>query len=286
MAKVNLVLFKPNTTRWKILDSYLEVIESLLWGLRACGHDASYMVNKVDFGCVNIVFGWIPAFLQGLQHEFPPDSILFNLEQMMVGAVKGAASLELAAAKFRIWDYSAHNLPAWAELGTTYPVYHAPISYAPTLERIPHAAQEDIDMLYIGSLGPKRAEKLIMASSGLINPSLVSLSNVWGTQRDEFIGRSKVLLNISNEDPFLNIFEVVRVSYYMANKKAVVCEARERVYVEPDLRAVLRMVEPPLLGPASVQLILDPQMRERYALECYEVFRQRDVRSVIRGYFD
>jgi hypothetical protein len=32
-------------------------------------------------------------------------------------------------------------------------------------------------------------------------------------------------------------------------------------------------------------LIHDPARRQRYAEDCFEVFRQRDVRDVIKGFF-
>jgi hypothetical protein len=282
MTPIHLVLFQPDHPRFAIFNSFQEVIDSLEWGFRALGYDVSVLRNAIGPGR-NIVFGWIPAFQLGSGAALPPDTILFNMEQFANGDMRGAATLEEAAAKFQIWDYSAANLPAWQRLAPRHPVYHAPISYAPTLERLPQVA-EDIDMLYVGSLAVRRAEKLI-ATMNAGYSSLVTLCNVWGAQRDSFIARAKLMLNVSNDDPLLRIFEVVRVSYYLANRKAVLSELSPNQFVEDDLRQVLRFYAMDQLGQGAQELLADDARRRAYADACYDVFRQRDVRDVIRGFF-
>ncbi|WP_317204569.1 hypothetical protein [Janthinobacterium sp.] len=283
-TKINLVLFQPDTARYKILDSYLEVIESLRWGLEALGYRCGFMRNRFEHDAVNIFFGWIPALQMGALESIPANSIFYNLEQMAVGSMRGAVLLEQAAARFQIWDYSAANLANWAELNPRFPVYHAPVAYAPTLECVPAGPAEDIDLLYVGSVSPKRAEKLATASSH--NSSLLTLGNVWGAQRDAFIGRAKVLLNVSHDRPAMNIFEVVRVSYYLANRKAVVCESYPGQHVEADMLATLRFAAAADLGEACDALLADAPARAAYAEAGYEMFRQRDVRAVLRGFFN
>lgn len=280
---INLVLFQPDHPRFAIFNSFQEVIDSLEWGFRELGYNVRLLRNAVGHQGRNIVFGWIPAFQLGGAANLPPDTILFNMEQFSVGDMRGAASLEEAAAHFQVWDYSAANLPAWQGLAPRYPVYHAPISYAPTLERLPQVA-EDIDLLYVGSLAVRRAEKLI-ATMNAGYSSLVTLCNVWGEQRDSFIARSKLMLNVSNDDPRMRIYEVVRVSYYLANRKAVLSELSPNQFVEADLRQVLRFYEMDKLGEGAQDLLADAARRRAYADACYEVFRQRDVREVIRGFF-
>lgn len=283
-TKINLVLFQPDTPRYKILDSYLEVIESLRWGLCALGYQCEFMRNRFDHGAVNIFFGWIPALQMGALEHIPPNSILYNLEQMAVGSMRGAVLLEQAAARFQIWDYSEANLPNWRELNPRFPVYYAPVSFAPTLVQAAVAAAEDIDLLYVGSLSARRVDKLSAASSH--HSAVVTLSNVWGHQRDAFIGRARVLLNVSHDNPRMNIFEVVRVSYYLANQKAVVCESYPGQQVEADMQATLRFAAADGLGAACDALLADAPLRAAYARDCHEMFRQRDVRAVLRGFFD
>jgi hypothetical protein len=284
--RVNVVLFQPDLPRFSILNSYQEVIDSLVWGLQACGFQTSFLRNAFDPQAINIVFGWIPAFQLGGGERFPPNTILYNLEQFSVGGMRGAPILEAAAAGFQIWEYSAANMPRWAELSPRFPVFHAPVSYAPTLERLPAGLPEDIGMLYVGSLGAKRSEKLhVTVDTPLVSNGLVSLTNVWGNMRDEFISRAQLMLNVSNDNPLMKIYEVVRVSYYIANRKAVLSELVPDNFVEEDLRGVLQFCPPAELGQAAAALLAEPAHRRRYADECYEVFRQRDVRDVVRAYF-
>ncbi|WP_395404454.1 hypothetical protein ACHMW6_35770 [Pseudoduganella sp. UC29_106] len=283
-TRINITLFQPDHPRFTVMQAYQEVIDSLVWGFQSLGYPVTTLRNAVDGRAVNIVFGWMPAFAMGGMPEFPPNTILYNLEQVSVGSMKGSKVLEAAAAGFQIWDYSAANVRNWRQLNPRLPVYYAPVSYAPTLDRVPQR-EEEIDLLYIGSLGPKRSEKLIQMQHERNNVSMVTLANVWGRQRDEFIGRAKILLNVSNENPRFKVFEVARVSYYLANNKAVLCELLPDQDIEPDLQRVLRFAPAAELGDAADMLLADPQLRHRYAQECGEVFRQRDVRQVIRQFF-
>jgi hypothetical protein len=283
--KINLVLFQPAHPRFAILAAYQEVIDSLHWGFDNLGYRCTSSVNTIDHSCTNIVFGWIVAFQIGGPRQFPEGTILYNLEQFSVGSMKGAEILEAAAARFQIWDYAAGNIKNWSELAPRFPVYLAPAAFAPNLLRLPPVARHDIDLGYVGSLNPKRMEKIIGCSSHFNRYSVLTISNVWGRLRDEFIARSKVLLNVSGETPSQTIFEIVRVSYYLANGKAVVCEARPGLEIEDDMRDVLRFVPSAELADACNELITDEQQRKHYAQAGHEAFLRRDVRDVIRGFF-
>lgn len=219
-------------------------------------------------------------------NEFPEGTILYNLKQYSRQSMKGREDLRRAAVRYQIWDYSAANISRWNEINPRFPVYYAPISFAPNLVKIARAGTEDIDILYVGSLGPKRAEKLSAVGSTPNHNSVISLSNVWGSQRDEFISRSKLLLNISNENANMTIFEIVRVSYYLANKKAVICEIYPQLEIEEDMKNVLKFVEVGNLGSTCDEYINDARKREDYAEACFEAFRQRDVRDVIKNFLN
>jgi len=284
--KINLVLFKPDTPRFKILDCHLEVIASLQWGFNALGYECSFMTNAINTSCRNIVFGWVPSIKRGYIDEFPDDTILYNFEQYSTATMKGFPVLEMVAQRFQIWDYSQGNVRRWNELNPKLPAYYAKVSFAPNLINLTPSEPEDIDILFVGSISPSRAESLIACGSTFSRHALVTLSNVWGKQRNDFIARAKLLINLSNGDPLFKIFEIVRVSYYLANRKAVVCELTPQLEIEEDLKDVLRFVPSKELGAACDDLILNPEKRKAYADECFEVFRRRDVRDVIRNFFD
>ena len=284
MRKFNLTLFRPDHPRFRIMDSHLEVMASLQWGFSACGLDCTVHVNRIDPQRTNIVFGWIIGAQMGALAQVPEDTILYNFEQFSERQIAGTGLGDLAQ-RFQIWDYSAANLPRWQACNPRHAPFHAPVSYAPNLSRIQAAPQQDIDLLYIGSTGPGRSAKLAEICTAPNRPALVSLQNLWADARDGFIGRSKLLLNLSNDDPALRIFEVVRVSYYLANRKAVVCEDVPGQHTEADLREHLLWVPRAQLADRCAALLADPGEREALAERGFEAFRQRDVRAVLRQFF-
>ena len=283
--KINLTLFRPDHPRFRIMDAHLEVMRSLHWGFRALGVDCSMHVNRFEPQATNIVFGWIIAAQVGALAGLRDDTILYNFEQFSERPLEGSGIAQLAQ-RFRIWDYSAANLPRWQACNPRFAPFHAPVSYAPVLSHIAPAAEEDIDLLFIGGGGPGRQARLNEVSGGTSAPSLVVLQNLWGAARDSFIGRSRLLLNIGNDNPQHRIFEEVRVSHYMANRKAVVCEAVPGAHVAPDMRAALPIVPRADLPATCERLLADPTERARWATQGFDAFCQRDVRDVLRRGFD
>lgn len=283
-SKINLTLFRPDHPRFRIMDAHLEVMHSLQWGLQALGVDCSMQVNQVDAQRTNILFGWIIGAQMGALADLRDDTILYNFEQFSERPLEGSGIGQLAQ-RFRIWDYSAANLPRWQACQPRHAPYHAAVSYAPVLSRI-QPVPEDIDMLFIGGSGPGRQARLNEVSGGPNAPSLVVLQNLWGATRDSLIGRSRLLLNIGNDNPQHRIFEVVRVAHYLANRKAVVCEAVPGAHVEDDLRPALPFAARADLPATCERLLADPVERAAWAARGFEVFSTRDVREVLRRGFD
>jgi hypothetical protein len=277
----HLALFRPDHPRFRIMDCHLEVMESLRWGFEACGINCSVAINRFDHGRTNIVFGWIMAAQMGALDSLPDDTILYNFEQFSERRIADTGIGQLAR-RFQIWDYSAANLPRWAECAPRFTPFHAPVSHAPSLQRLPAVTACDIDLLFIGSAADGRHTKLNEISSDLSRPGLVTLQNVWGDARDGFIARSRVLLNLSNDNPLLRIFEIVRVSYYLANHKPVVCELVPGQHIEDDLRDALLFVPRAELPATCARLLADPAEAGHWAARGHEAFARRDVRQLLR----
>jgi hypothetical protein len=189
--------------------------------------------------------------------------------------------------RFQIWDYSDANMAIWNSIETKFPVYFAKVAYAPILEKVPSNVPQDIDFLFYGSLTPERLSvisKITKMRSDLTHFSVVSLISIYGKQRDEFIARSKVVLNISHQ---VN-FEIVRVSYLLANKKPVLCYSdTEALQVEPDLKNnCLKFVNENNIYEECERLILNEEYRNFYAENCYQIFKKRDVKNIIKEFFN
>ena len=282
--KICLVQYNPFHPKVGILDAYNEVVESYHWGFLALGHEVERRINFFDPEALNIVFGFQIPLQLGLIDSFPANTIFFNMERYAHRDLAGTAA-EHVARKYQIWDYSASNVAAWNALGLSRPAYHALTAYAPNLEKVPKGVEQDIDVLYYGNITPDRFESLHKIAG--LRPDLTGLSvmtvcNVWGRQRDELIARSKVVVNFSRG----TIFEIVRVSYLLANAKAVVCDVSDGLEIEDDLRhGALQFVKTADIQAACQALVADDAARAACAQRGYDLIRQRDIRDVIGRFF-
>ena len=174
-----------------------------------------------------------------------------------------------------MWDYSGANIPTWGHLLPRYPVRHMPICYAPVLSRISKADEQDIDILIYGAVGEKRLSAFSLLAK--TTRSVVFAYRLYGLGRDNLIARSKVVLNIS-ENHYGRIFEIVRVSYLMANAKAVISDMWPDSYIETDLPNGVIFTPFESIVAACEDLLADEPSRvrvERRALEC---IARRDIR--------
>lgn len=61
---------------------------------------------------------------------------------------------------------------------------------------------------------------------------------VMGDERDQYIARAKVVLNMHRFQE-TKVFEIARVSYLLANRKAVVSEISSATVVDDDIRMAI-----------------------------------------------
>ncbi len=264
-------------------EAYREVIETVLWGLRQLGHDATYSVNRCRPEATNILFGG--HLLPDMLVASPADTIYYNLEQISghpdYDRDNPKDTAAFIAAKFRIWDYTAANLATWDNLNPSHAIKIVPISYAPILTRIENAAAQDIDVLIYGATGEQRLA--VFASLGrLVNGgiSAVFASGLYGTARDGLIARAKIVLNVNNI-PRAKIFEIVRVSYLLANSKAVVSDIYPDSYIENDIVDGVVFAPGGMIAETCWRLLADEPRRLQLERRGFECFSRRDVRGFL-----
>jgi hypothetical protein len=203
-------------------EAFREVAETLQYGLRGIGHTARILENSVDSTVTNILLG-AHLLNEDEGKTIPPGSIIYNLEQL------GSAHLEdfyyELAGRYQIWDYSPVNIARWKERRCVLPPLPVEIGYVPELRRIPQNAPRDIDVLFYGSVNEHRLQVLRQLQNAGV--CVHAVFGVYGKQRDALIARSKIVLNLHFYES--KLFEAVRVSYLLANSKAVVSE------VSPDI---------------------------------------------------
>lgn len=223
-----IVLIKP--AGFEFVEGFRDVMESLQEGLLELGHSAPIHVNHLASGATPILFGAHHLDARSAA-RLPPDTIIYNLEQLAAGYPWFVPPYLELMRRYTVWDFSPRNVAFLRDSGIAPGAHFVPVGYSPCLTRIQPAPQ-DVDVLFFGLQSPRRLKVLsALAEAGL---KVVALNNVWGRERDSWIGRAKTVLNMHNQDG--GDFEVVRVLYLLANRKTVVCEVADPNQVPVDLR--------------------------------------------------
>jgi len=280
MSPYNLVHCIIPNPRAHGLKGYKEVIETVRWGLEQLGHYVTYAVNEVAIDATNIVFG-AQVMPDAALRQLPDNTIIYNFEQLRgLAAIREELKYVAAEERFRIWEYSQANFAAWQLLGRRQ-VKIVPVGYAPLLTRIPKPPQQDIDVLIYGLTGERRLQ--IFHALSHFGLSIIFACGFYGSTRDDLISRSKIVLNI-NLYQMARIFEIVRVSYLLANRKAVVADLDTDTSVEDDVRAGVKFVSSAQeLVDACVKLVEDESERTKLEEAGYSSIRQRDIRGIIES---
>ena len=240
------------------LHGYKEVIETIQWGLQDIGRDVTVSENSLDSNKTNIVVGAQMLSDTDLRN-LPRDTIVYNFEQI-AGAIVNELKPEIrtVAECFQLWDYSEANVPTWNKLGTSRKVVHVPVGWAPILNRIEKRTPQDIDVLFYGLPSQLR----LQVFHDLCRRGIKSLfaCGIYGESRDELIARSRLVLNVNLYDRS-RIFEIVRVSYLLANSKAVLADRQPGTFVEPDIENAVSFANPQQIPEACIALLDNDQAR-------------------------
>jgi hypothetical protein len=253
-----------------------EIVEGMAYALHALGVTVDVAFNApLTGGAVNIVIGahGIP-FRRGFP-ALPKRSIILNLEPPGSLAVQTQAYEQLLQS-YPVWEYSDKNFELRKSAGQSNFVKFD-IGYTPQLTRIKEAENHDVDVLFYGSVNDRRKQILdrIEAAGLRVHRAF----GKFGAERDEMISRSKIVLNVHYH--LDSIFEIVRCSYLLSNKKAVVCEVGSGTEIPADLRsAVVGCAYEDLVG-ACVSLARSEDARRRVAERGFELFSKRDQASLI-----
>ena len=98
--------------------------------------------------------------------------------------------------------------------------------------RASRPSPEDIDVLFVGSVNERRLIVLKQLAAQGINVD--ARFNLYGAERDAFVARARIILNVHFYDA--RLFEIVRVSYLLANRKCVVSETGSDTAFENRVR--------------------------------------------------
>lgn len=244
-----------------------EVALAFQSAFRTLGHNVPIVTDSRQIEGTAIVFGanLCPMY----KIPLPDHCIVFNLEQVHPASrwfQPDYGYIELLK-QHSVWDYNRQNIEALRQFGIEG-VVHCGIGYAPELTRI-RRGKEDTDVVFIGGGHPRRKKILDrITASGM---KLQEVYKVFGKERDNWIARGKIHLNIHKEPA--GLFEIVRVSYLLANRSFVISEQpQDREMAEAFKDAVVFCPYDQLVEQCRHYLV-HPKERKRIAEAGFEIFR-------------
>lgn len=268
-------IMPPNYSHAHAFD---EVSTAIAGGLRRLGENVIQIENFVDSSNPTILFGG-HLLSQDILSQLPPNVIFFNLEQADPQAAWMQSPYVQALKSHEVWDFSITNVQKLSELHLSSRIKWCPIGYVSELERIPKQPEEDIDVLFYGSLNQRRQQVLERLRSMDLNVQHVF--GIYGQDRDQLIARSKVVLNMHFYD--IGIFEWVRVFYLLINGRAVVSEASLLTAFDEGIDKIVAFSPYEQLVDTCAALARDRERREALIAGIPEYFRHRPQDLILRS---
>ena len=254
-------------------EAFREVAQTLHAAAAALGHDV-VLTDRADLpDRRTIVLG--PNLVARFPQPLPEDAVLYNLEQAGEGPWFEPAVLDLFRTR-AVWDYSERNAANLAAMGVPRPRV-VPIGWDPVLERIA-PAKEDIDVLFYGSTNPRRLRVLEALRQAGVRVEIAW--GVYGAQRDALIARARIVLNVHYFEA--KVFEIVRVSYLLANGRAVVSERGAAPEEEAPFAEAVRFADYDGLVAACLDLLERPAERARLSEAGRRIMRARPETGILK----
>jgi hypothetical protein len=233
--------------------------------LGSLGQNCDIALNDLSRDRINIILGW--HLMQHNEGLAPFRYIPYQLEQLSVASwntfpENGKMILSRA---LDVWDYSPENIAFLKNHGIA--ARHVPVGYHESLEQIPQHGEKDIDILFYGSICERR--RAVLESLSKDTGTVVrSLFDVYGKERDECIGRSRIILNIHYYEA--QILEAIRLSYLLNNRCFVISEFSE---INPYKKVKIPMFPYADLAPACRRYLTDKEGMDSLREACYREFK-------------
>lgn len=273
--RVRLVVVRPPGTPEP--HSTTDVVTSLYHALQQLGCSVDVAENEPVTDGTNIFFrGHLLAATR--QSEVPQGSIIYNFEQISNQSPWIGPVYRDMLSNFTVWDYSRRNLDALASIADRSRLHLVKVGYMPQSSGIPQALEEDIDVLFYGAINQRRRAILSQLREARLH--VVAEGHTHGLARDALIGRAKVVLNLHFHPAA--IFEIVRVSYLLANGKAVVGECGPHTEIDDDIREAIAPATYDRLCDTVLDLLRDDKRRRDLARRGREIFSKRRLPEILR----
>jgi SAM-dependent methyltransferase len=191
----------------------------LRYQFRRFGAQVTMAKNRLRHDAVNFVLGAHLGFEPSLRERY--GCIFVNLEQLGAGGARVSPAYRQLLRTSAVVDYDADNVAAYAADAADVPVL--PMGFAPYLvpqQPIP-LAERPIDLLFVGSMNPRRRAWLDRIEAQGLQVSLFDAA-LYGEERDAFIRQAKAVLNVHFYES--SRFEQVRASHCLSLGTPVIAE--------------------------------------------------------------
>ena len=260
-------------------NGFNELSETIFYGLRHLGYHAR-IVSRLSEADGQIIVVGANTLSDEEAMQLPAGTVIYNAEPFPQVCQVFPRYTNEVLRKYKVWDYNPENAKRLsASLGKA--VEYVPLGYVPELTRIEKTDLEDIDVLFYGTVNARRRTILDRLEATGLKVNI--LCGVFGTERNAWIARSKVVLNVHSHEP--GVFEMVRVAFLLANAKAVVSECNPGYAgeaVDADLLPGIVAAKYDDLVEACVSLVADDDRRHAIEQVGFAAFRERREGDILR----
>jgi len=253
-------------------ECFREVMLTVGVALHRLGHTVTWGDNLFRTDGTNIVF----CFWRN-PHAAPPNSIIYNLEPIVPERVADGRVPLQELRRFPVWDYSPQNVAELRSHGICATC--VPIGYVPELTRI-KPQKEDLDVFLYGALTERRIT--VIQTLGALGLKVFASQSVYGAKRDALIARARVVLNLHSESA-IRALETVRISYLLANQRAIVTELNEGDDFPEAYRGGLFDSSYQGLVDTTLLALGDDDQRRNVAQRGFELFSQLDECEILQS---
>lgn len=267
------------------LKVFSDINDLLKYSLQNLGYETQISSSNIinDENYINILIG---GHLLPVEHLsiIPENTIFLNTEQLDSLSVSEKSlyiewyeRIIFAARRFETWDYSTRNIEHFnRKLGIK--VKYLRLGFQKELKRIVNKSNKDIDILFYGSINQRRAEILSQLQNMGLN--VVSLLNVYGKERDDYISRAKIVLNLHYFNA--EIFEIVRCFYLMSNEIAVVSEINPNTQIESYYRNGVYGVPYEKLVQTCIELLQNEEKLDQLRFDSLNTIMQLSQEKIMQ----
>jgi SAM-dependent methyltransferase len=255
-----------------------EIEAAVFFTLKGMGYEVTNSVNDFKTDARNIVFGMHHCPVDIVRHDIPKDTIIYSLEQM-----RDSPECLRWCRKYRgleIWDYSMRNSDVLRKAGVEN-IKHVQIGYVPEISYFERNKPEERDIDILAYLyTSERRIKILEQFAANKNINFVHFHSKYGDERDDYIKRAKLVINMHNHNN--QIFEMVRVTHLIQNKVPVLCERSSNTDFPEYMEGTVPTTTYENFVETAYELLKNPTELDAMAERGLEIFKKTPMENFIR----